>query len=285
MECSNRPKRGLGPGRLGGEGRPAFSRLASTGVSPSPVPQTPPGYRIRRSVCTAGEDRPAGDPKVSPLCPPSAIITTPSRPRQWPSREKWCGRRWEEGSLPTGGHKHLCAANLRTETGCSDVARGQEWDRRATRGDQRQSGRASRTTLLGKRATSTRDRAASTSADHVRTPMSLGSYSPDATVTREESTGWPPAGATTRRAAPRGRARDSRLRLRGPGRALRRGIPRPRCPLAVPRDRRLLQRRREAASRARDASAAERKASAAAAGPRTLSSWMSRSVDLSMERN
>lgn len=58
---------GLGPWRLGS--LPAPSRPASTQGSPSPVPQTWPGYRMSISLSpslAALGDRPAGDPSNLP---------------------------------------------------------------------------------------------------------------------------------------------------------------------------------------------------------------------------
>lgn len=162
------------------------------------------------------------------------MITTPSRPRQWPSMGKWCGRRWKEGSLPTGGHRHLCAENLRTETGCPCVARGQERNRRAAGGDGRQSGRASRTTLPGKRATSSRQGAASASAGHVRGTEEPRVLQPRCYCHPRGEHRVASNGSKTRRAAPRGRARDSRLCVRGTGRGAVSGDTPPQMPPRCP---------------------------------------------------
>lgn len=188
----------------------------------------------------------------------------------------------KKGSLPSGGHKHLCAANLRRETGCPGVARGQERDRREAGGDRRESGRGQLCWESRRpRVEMGRPPYPQPAPGHrgprgpaAQLPLSPGRGALGSLQPEQRRGGQPRAGG-------RGTAACVSAARGG---ALRPGTPRPRCPLAVRRDPRLLRRRRVVASRAR-ASAAERKASAAAAGPRTLSSWMSRSVDLSMERN
>lgn len=300
------------PGGWAGRGAPPPLDLLPPRVTLSPVPQTWPGYRISRSVCLCSWWRQASRGSLSlssRLVRPLDDPLHPFAPKAVAIKREmvWAAMR-ERGP---------CLA-VATNTSVQRISQGKQavpvsrggrsgtGERRA--GDRRQSGRrASRTTLPRKRATSSRDWGAGAGAgdgDGGRpppprarsgAPRSLGSCSPDATnhprgqraggLRREPRRGGQP------RAGGQGTAACVSAALGG---ALRRGTPRPRCPLAVPRDRRLLQRRREAAGRARDASAAERKASAAsaaaaaaaaAAGPRTLSSWMSRSVDLSMERN
>lgn len=189
----------------------------------------------------------------------------------------------ERGSLPIDSHKHLCAANLRTETDCPGVALGQERDRREAGGDRRESGRGQLCRESG--ATSSRHGATSVSSASSGAPRTSG---PAAQLRLSPARGAP-GGLLPEQ--PRGGQPGSRGRgtaacvFADRGGALRPRTPLPRSPLAVRRDPRLLRRTRVAASRAGNASAAERKASAATAGLRTLSSWMSRSVDLSMERN
>lgn len=77
-------------------------------------------------------------------CPLEGSLRVPAQ-RQWPSRAGVGGSGVvddrKKGSLPSGCHKHLCATNLRRETGCPGVARGQEWDRKEAGGDRRKSGR------------------------------------------------------------------------------------------------------------------------------------------------
>lgn len=287
MGCSCRLGRVWDPGGWTGEGRPAPSRIASTRGSPCWLLR--PGLVIGLAVPSLCWWRQAsrGPPHVSPraLCP--GMITTRSRPKAVAIKGQGGGSGVvddrKKRSLPSGVHKHLCAANLRTETGCPGVARGQEWDRREAGGDRRESGRGQLCRESGRPQVEMGRPPYHQPAPGHRGPRVLqpschchprGEH-PVASSRNNDAGGQPRAGE-------RGTVACMSAARGG---ALRPGTPRPRCPLAVRRDPRLLRRHRVAASRARDASAAERKASAAAAGPHTLSSWMSRSVDLSMERN
>lgn len=140
----------------------------------------------------------------------------------------------KRGSLPSGGHKHLCAANLRTETGCPGVARGQERDRTGAGGDRRESGRGQLCRESRRPRVEMGRPLYPLSAPGHRGPQVL---QPSC---RCHPRGKHPVASsrkTTRRAAPRGRARDSRLCVHDPGRGAAPGdtppqMP-PRCPAGL----------------------------------------------------
>jgi hypothetical protein len=126
----------------GGAPRPLQNRF-HPGL-PSLAPQTWPGNRISSSLHVLVETGQQGTPSCLSSRPVPRDDHHPFPPKgsglQGSGGGSGVVNDRKRGALPSGGHKHLCAANLRTETGCPGVARGQERDRREAGGDGRESG-------------------------------------------------------------------------------------------------------------------------------------------------